>query len=307
MKPSLPGQDHVRAAMTCIHFFTHGASSYLQLGEKQVDLCSRQQFFTVATTSCQKRRLHSSAALVGPRQRAPEDVPAGAAGSDWRKEEVSGQFVQEDDVVERRVQVILKYFYLGFILVSNLSKRLFVSTLHISCFCSIRHMNTIELQLEVTRFLHRCETAASAKSSQASTASSKSGSPPTLFGGSPMKVDVACRVRFSGFYWSLGSIGLSPVFFCVYYGCENFVFHVYAGDARREKHRGGFRHCLSSNPGRFSSPSFYKSSAASNICQISSRPEPSCGSDYEYESLHHYMSPETCLQLNRLLLHMSAR
>lgn len=29
-------QDHVRAAMTCIRFFTHGATSYIQLGEQQV-------------------------------------------------------------------------------------------------------------------------------------------------------------------------------------------------------------------------------------------------------------------------------
>lgn len=36
--PSLR-QDHVRAAMTCIRFFTHGASSYLQLGEQQVPAC----------------------------------------------------------------------------------------------------------------------------------------------------------------------------------------------------------------------------------------------------------------------------
>lgn len=71
-------------------------------------------------------------------------------------------------------------------------------------------MNTIELQLEVTRFLHRCETAASAKSSQTSAASSKSSSPPTLFGGSPMKVEVACRVRFS-----LVFNGRYRVFFCV--------------------------------------------------------------------------------------------
>lgn len=60
-------------------------------------------------------------------------------------------------------------------------------------------MNTIELQLEVTRFLHRCETAASSKAPQTSTPSLKSSgsnSPPTLFGGSPMKVEVACKVRF---------------------------------------------------------------------------------------------------------------
>uniref|UniRef100_A0A3Q1I043 ZFYVE26-like TPR repeats domain-containing protein n=1 Tax=Acanthochromis polyacanthus TaxID=80966 RepID=A0A3Q1I043_9TELE len=47
------------------------------------------------------------------------------------------------------------------------------------------HMNTIELQLEVTRFLHRCE-------------SSGSSSLPTLFGGSPMKVEVACKVMLGG-------------------------------------------------------------------------------------------------------------
>uniref|UniRef100_A0A3Q3FY17 ZFYVE26-like TPR repeats domain-containing protein n=1 Tax=Labrus bergylta TaxID=56723 RepID=A0A3Q3FY17_9LABR len=50
-----------------------------------------------------------------------------------------------------------------------------------------RHMNTIELQLEVTRFLHRCETAGSSKAS-----------PPTLFGGSPVKVEVACKVMLGG-------------------------------------------------------------------------------------------------------------
>lgn len=38
MKLCLPEQDHVRAAMTCIRFFTHGASTYLQLGDQQVDL-----------------------------------------------------------------------------------------------------------------------------------------------------------------------------------------------------------------------------------------------------------------------------
>ena len=32
------GQDHVRAAMTCIRFYTQGATSYLLLGEQQVFL-----------------------------------------------------------------------------------------------------------------------------------------------------------------------------------------------------------------------------------------------------------------------------
>lgn len=64
-------------------------------------------------------------------------------------------------------------------------------------FFPLRHMNTIELQLEVTRFLHRCEGAASSSSLQTSAPPSKSvgsSSPPTLFGGSAMKVEVACKV-----------------------------------------------------------------------------------------------------------------
>lgn len=66
-----------------------------------------------------------------------------------------------------------------------------------SLFSPIRHINTIELQLEVTRFLQRCEAAAaSAKSPQAAALKSPgSGSPPTLFGGSAMKVEIACRVK----------------------------------------------------------------------------------------------------------------
>lgn len=62
-------------------------------------------------------------------------------------------------------------------------------------------MNTIELQLEVTRFLHRCETATSSLSPQASSSPSKSpesSSPPTLFGGSPIKIEVACKVMLGG-------------------------------------------------------------------------------------------------------------
>lgn len=63
----------------------------------------------------------------------------------------------------------------------------------------VRHINTVELQLEVTRFLYRCETAGSFRDSQTTAPSSKSpgsSSPPTLFSGSPMKVEVACKVRF---------------------------------------------------------------------------------------------------------------
>ncbi|KAF0043911.1 hypothetical protein F2P81_003069 [Scophthalmus maximus] len=133
--------DHVRAAMTCIRFFTHGASSYLQLGEQQRWLVRAKEHLRTYLQEQQGR------------------------GTGRRKSQVN-------------------------------SFRKMMSSSDIS-----RHMNTIELQLEVTRFLHRCETAASSKAPQTSSPSSKSpGSnpPPTLFGGSPMKVEVACKVMLGG-------------------------------------------------------------------------------------------------------------
>ncbi|KAJ4921336.1 hypothetical protein JOQ06_021860 [Pogonophryne albipinna] len=133
--------DHVRAAMTCIRFFTHGATSYLQLGENQSWLV-----------------------------RAKEHLRT---------------FLQEQQGrggVKRRSQVN--------------SFRKMMSSSDVS-----RHMNTIELQLEVTRFLHRCESAVSPKSPRTATFSPKSpraSAPPTLFGGSPVKVEVACKVMLGG-------------------------------------------------------------------------------------------------------------
>ncbi|XP_041809482.1 zinc finger FYVE domain-containing protein 26 isoform X2 [Chelmon rostratus] len=133
--------DHVRAAMTCIRFFTHGASSYLQLGEQQRWLVRAKEHLRTYLQEQQGR------------------------GAGRRKSQVN-------------------------------SFRKMMSSNDVS-----RHMNTIELQLEVTRFLHRCETPASPRSPQTSTHSSKSpgsSAPPTLFGGSPMKVEVACKVMLGG-------------------------------------------------------------------------------------------------------------
>ncbi len=55
-----------------------------------------------------------------------------------------------------------------------------------------RHIHTVELQLEVTRFLHRCESSPSRTA--VDSALTGNSVPPTLFGNSPMKVDVACKV-----------------------------------------------------------------------------------------------------------------
>ncbi|XP_056151758.1 zinc finger FYVE domain-containing protein 26 [Lampris incognitus] len=131
--------DHVRAAMTCIRFFTHGAQSYLQFGEQQRWLVRAKEHLRTYLQEQQGR------------------------GAGRRKSPVN-------------------------------SFRKMMSSSDVS-----RHMNTIELQLEVTKFLHRCE--ASSKAVHTSVPSSKTpglSSPPTLFGGSPMKVEVACKVMLGG-------------------------------------------------------------------------------------------------------------
>uniref|UniRef100_A0A667YLE1 Zinc finger FYVE domain-containing protein 26 n=1 Tax=Myripristis murdjan TaxID=586833 RepID=A0A667YLE1_9TELE len=131
--------DHVRAAMTCIRFFTHGANSYLQLGEQQRWLVRAKEHLRTYLQEQQGR------------------------GAGRKKSGVN-------------------------------SFRKMMSSSDVS-----RHMNTIELQLEVTRFLHRCESSASSKAAQTLSPSSKSSSsPPTLFGGSPMKIEVACKVMLGG-------------------------------------------------------------------------------------------------------------
>lgn len=133
--------DHVRAAMTCIRFFTHGATSYHQLGEQKRWLVRAKEHLRTFLQEQQAR------------------------GGGRRKSQVN-------------------------------SFRKMMSSSDVS-----RHMNTIELQLEVTRFLHRCETAGSSKAPETSGASSKasgSSSLPTLFGGSPMKAEVACKVMLGG-------------------------------------------------------------------------------------------------------------
>lgn len=131
--------DHVRAAMTCIRFFTHGATSYHQLGEQQSWLVKAKDHLKTYLQEQQGR------------------------GAGRRRSQVN-------------------------------SFRKTMSTSDVS-----RHMNTIELQLEVTRFLHRCETKTS-KMQQSSAVLTKSGSnaPPTLFGGSAMKIEVACKVMLGG-------------------------------------------------------------------------------------------------------------
>ncbi|XP_072533407.1 zinc finger FYVE domain-containing protein 26 isoform X2 [Salminus brasiliensis] len=127
--------DHVRAAMTCIRFFAHGAHSYLQLGEQQRWLVRAKEHLRTYLQEQQNRRKPHSTASSFRKRMSSSDVS--------------------------------------------------------------RHINTIELQLEVTRFLHRCESSSPSRSTITPTPSGNSA-PPTLFGASSMKVDVACKVMLGG-------------------------------------------------------------------------------------------------------------
>ncbi|XP_026134074.1 zinc finger FYVE domain-containing protein 26-like [Carassius auratus] len=122
--------DHIRAAMTCIRFFSHGA--HLQLGEQQHWLIrAKEHLRTFLQEQQSRRKSHSSS---------------------FRKK---------------------------------------MSSTDVS-----RHIHTIELQLEVTRFLHRC--ASSPSKTAVGPAFTGKSVPPTLFGNSPMKMDVACKVMLGG-------------------------------------------------------------------------------------------------------------
>ncbi|NWI07450.1 ZFY26 protein, partial [Tichodroma muraria] len=61
---------------------------------------------------------------------------------------------------------------------------------HILIFSLSRHINTVDLQMEVTKFLHQCESSGASQMTDSSL--------PTLFGNNNMKMDVACKVILEG-------------------------------------------------------------------------------------------------------------
>ncbi|XP_067895528.1 zinc finger FYVE domain-containing protein 26 isoform X2 [Heterodontus francisci] len=121
-------KDHMRAAMTCIRFFSHKAESYRALGAKQDWLIEAKSHLK---TYLQEMSSRSSS----------------------RKK-----------------------------IVNSFRKKM--SAADVS-----RYINTIELQIEVTKFLHRCENSGT---------STTSGPPANLFGNNKMKTEVACKVLLGG-------------------------------------------------------------------------------------------------------------
>uniref|UniRef100_A0A8C4VEN6 Zinc finger FYVE domain-containing protein 26 n=1 Tax=Falco tinnunculus TaxID=100819 RepID=A0A8C4VEN6_FALTI len=121
-------KDHVRAAMTCIRFFTHGAKSYTELGGKQAWLLKIKDHLKV--------------------------------------------YLQEVSRTSGRKKIAFTF-------------RKKMSATDVS-----RHINTVDLQMEVTKFLHRCESSGTSQMTGSSL--------PTLFGNNNMKMDVACKVMLEG-------------------------------------------------------------------------------------------------------------
>nr|XP_048271684.1 zinc finger FYVE domain-containing protein 26 isoform X3 [Myodes glareolus] len=120
-------KDQVRAAMTCIRFFSHKAKSYTELGEKLSWLLKAKDHLKIYLQETSRS--------------------SGRKKSTFFRKKMSAADVS-------------------------------------------RHMNTLQLQMEVTRFLHRCE---SAGTSQITTLPL-----PTLFGNNHMKMEVACKVMLGG-------------------------------------------------------------------------------------------------------------
>uniref|UniRef100_A0A8C3F059 Zinc finger FYVE domain-containing protein 26 n=1 Tax=Corvus moneduloides TaxID=1196302 RepID=A0A8C3F059_CORMO len=121
-------KDHVRAAMTCIRFFTHGAKSYTELGGKQTWLLKIKDHLKVYLQEVSRSSGRKKMAFTFRKKMSATDVS--------------------------------------------------------------RHINTVDLQMEVTKFLHQCESSGTSQMTDSSL--------PTLFGNNNMKVDVACKVILEG-------------------------------------------------------------------------------------------------------------
>ncbi|XP_075700633.1 zinc finger FYVE domain-containing protein 26 isoform X2 [Rhinoderma darwinii] len=120
-------KDHVRAAMTCIRFFSHKAKSYRDLGNNQTWLVKSKEHLKISLQEVSRSNRRKS--------------------FDTFRKKMSATDVS-------------------------------------------RHINTVELQMEITKFLQRCESL--------QTGQVYDNPPPTLFGHSAMMIDVACRVILGG-------------------------------------------------------------------------------------------------------------
>ncbi|XP_025020021.1 zinc finger FYVE domain-containing protein 26 isoform X1 [Python bivittatus] len=121
-------KDQIRAAMTCIRFFTDKAKSYTELKERQKWLLKVKDHLKIYLQELSRSSGRKKYACSFRKKMSAPDVS--------------------------------------------------------------RHINTVELQMEVTKFLHCCEKSGSLSADDLSV--------PTLFGNNPMKIEVACKVMLEG-------------------------------------------------------------------------------------------------------------
>ncbi|XP_048339945.1 zinc finger FYVE domain-containing protein 26 isoform X1 [Sphaerodactylus townsendi] len=121
-------KDQVRAAMTCIRFFTHKAKSYTELGGRQRWLLKVKDHLKVYLQEVSRTSGRKKAQCTFRKKMSATDVS--------------------------------------------------------------RHLSTVELQMEVTKFLHQCEKLSSLPRADLAV--------PTLFGNNQMKMEVACKVMLEG-------------------------------------------------------------------------------------------------------------
>jgi len=83
-----------------------------------------------------------------------------------------------------------------------------------------RHINTVDLQMEVTKFLHQCESSGTPQMTGSSL--------PTLFGNNNMKMDVACKVLIAipnTALFFINNINWIYRLKCLVVGAASCIFH----------------------------------------------------------------------------------
>ncbi|XP_019625924.1 PREDICTED: zinc finger FYVE domain-containing protein 26-like [Branchiostoma belcheri] len=151
-------KDYVRAAMTCIRFFSARASTYTELFDRLHHLASAKQHLTTVL-----EEQHSDS--MGSKTAGGHSPVLTGRSAGWGEDTGSK---------EPSIKMTMSRPELN------------------------RHINTITLQTDVTKFLHRCMTLAQKGASSVGGETASPGNLPSLFGNNKVKSEVACMVLLAG-------------------------------------------------------------------------------------------------------------
>ncbi|XP_078590684.1 zinc finger FYVE domain-containing protein 26-like isoform X2 [Branchiostoma floridae x Branchiostoma japonicum] len=149
-------KDYVRAAMTCIRFFSARASTYTELFDRLHHLASAKQHLTNVL-----EEQHSDS--MGSKTAGGHSPVLTGRSAGWG-----------EDSKEPSMKMAMSRPELN------------------------RHINTITLQTDVTKFLHRCVTLSQKGAPSVAGEVASPGSLPSLFGNNKIKSEVACMVLLAG-------------------------------------------------------------------------------------------------------------